>query len=234
METLSSSVSSLKVPGLHSTPPRELYTFKPPHTSNLPPYSLLSTNKPSSVTNKPTSSFTHKNFTSPFPSSSQTPSLKSPSPVVHRKPASGYAAALLDTAQCNNSLEAVERDVRRFSRLLRNQPLRAVMTGPLMEDKIKGEVMKKVAEKGKFHKYLVVLLKMLVEKKKVGMVSEVLEEFERIYDEMSGTRVVLVSSGRKMEEDQLFGIAKRVQKLSGALKVKVRHLIDESLPSFAV
>ncbi|KAK9279786.1 hypothetical protein L1049_013468 [Liquidambar formosana] len=232
MDTLSSPVSTFKVPGFHSTS-REFHHFKTPSTSNnLPPQPhLATTTKPNSFSPR-TTSISRKNSTSSFLSSSETLPLKS-SPIVHIKAASGYAAALLDIAQCNNSLQAVEKDVRRFSKLLRNEQLRAVMNDNYMGDKEKGQVVRGVAEKGKFQRHLVALLKMLVDKNKVGMVSEVLEEFERIYDELSGTRVVLVSSAAKVEEDQLFGIAKRVQKLSGAMKVKVRHLIDESLPSFA-
>lgn len=64
------------------------------------------------------------------------------------------------------------------------------------------------------------------------MVSEVLEEFERIYDELSGesTQVVWISSEKKIGEDRLFRIAKRVQELSGAVKVKLRNLVKDKLP----
>lgn len=103
-----------------------------------------------------------------------------------------------------------------------------------MSEKDKGQVIGEVVKKGRFNRHLMSLVKMLIQKNKVGIVKEVLEEFERIHDELSGTQVVLVSSATKMEEDELFGIAKRVQKLSGAAKVKVRNLVHDSLPSFAI
>lgn len=103
-----------------------------------------------------------------------------------------------------------------------------------MSEKDKGQVIGEVVKKGRFNRHLASLIKMLIQKNKVGIVKEVLEEFERIHDELSGTQVVLVSSATKMEEDQLFEIARRVQKLSGATKVKVRNLVRDSLPSFAV
>ena len=77
------------------------------------------------------------------------------------------------------------------------------------------------------------LVKMLVEKNKVGLVKQVLEEFERVYDEMLGTQVVLISSSKKIEEDRMFGIAKRVQRITGAFKVKVRNLVRHNSLSFA-
>ncbi|KAJ7962638.1 ATP synthase delta chain, chloroplastic [Quillaja saponaria] len=218
MDTLSSSVSTLKVPSFNSTT-REFYQFKtPPSTTNHPPQPYLSsTTKPNSISTK-TTSFTHKTFTTPFFSPSQTSSLLPSSPTFHRKPASGYAAALIDVAQSNSSLDLVQSEVQRLLKLLQ-----------------KGQAVRQVAEQGRFHRHLLALLKMLVKKNKVGIVQEVLEEFERIYDKLCGTQVVLVSSPAKIVEEELLGIAKRVQQLSGAAKVKVRNLIhEEGLPSYAV
>lgn len=94
------------------------------------------------------------------------------------------------------------------------------MADPAIDGKEKGMVVKEIAEKGRFHGHVVSLLRMLINKNKVEMVREVLEEFGRIYEELSGTRVVLVSSRGRLQEDELLGIAKRVQRLSGAAKVK--------------
>uniref|UniRef100_A0A5B7BR79 ATP synthase delta chain n=1 Tax=Davidia involucrata TaxID=16924 RepID=A0A5B7BR79_DAVIN len=197
MDTLSSSVSSFKVPSLHSTSREIFYHLRTPNTSHLPPHSQTqvqsSATKPNSISNRATKSFTRNKFTTSPPFF--TSSLKQSPIIVHHRAASGYAAALVDVARCNNSLEVVERDVTRFSKLLlRNEHLRA---NPSVGDKERGQLVKEVAEKGGFHRHLVVLLRMLVEKNKVGIVSEVLEEFERIYDQLSGTRVVLVSSAKR-------------------------------------
>ncbi|KAL2520869.1 ATP synthase delta chain [Forsythia ovata] len=241
MDTLSSSVPSLKIPStLHSTP-REIYHFKNPKSSHhhLPPNPQFcySTTKPAnSISTKTTTLIKY-----PFLSSSQPPSPKQSSSrteTAHLKAASGYATALLDMAQCNNSLEAVERDVRRLLKWLRNEQLCDVFTDPCVEEKEKGQVMTEVAEKGRFHKYLVKLVNLLVKKNKVGMVSEVLQEFERIYDELSGTQLVFVPSEMKRvelkQEPLLFGIAKRAQKLSGAIKVKVKHYSFSSLQEISL
>lgn len=130
-------------------------------------------------------------------------------------------------------LEVVERDVKRLSKWLCNDQLRAiVLVNPCVE---KGEILKEIVKKGKFHKYLVKLVKLLVEKNKVEMLSEVLMEFGRFYDDVSGSansQVVFVSCGEKIEENEILGIARTVQKLSGAAKVKVRQLVGE-LPSIS-
>ncbi|KAL5792187.1 hypothetical protein ACOSP7_000781 [Xanthoceras sorbifolium] len=240
MDTLSSSVSTLKVPVLHSTP-RELFHFKAPYpyTSQqqqfLPHHShLSSTTKPV----KKNSSIYPKNLNHPLVASSGSggaSSLKSAPPSVHhRKPASGYAAALLDKALCDDSLESVRKDVKRVSKLLKKEQIQALLNDPFVGEREKGEVVKKVVKIGKVNRYLAGLVRMMIEKNKVGMVSEVLDEFERIYDELCGTKVVFVSSVNKMEQNELFEIAKMVQVLSGAVNVKVRNLVEERVPSFAV
>ncbi|KDO86556.1 hypothetical protein CISIN_1g040346mg [Citrus sinensis] len=236
MDTLSSSVSTFKFAALHSTP-RELHNFKaPPNTSQShhqfhPHQSHLSSTRP----NKTAASFTRRSFSNSYPSltsSSGTSTPKSASPNSHQKPASGYAAALLDKALCHSSLEAVQRDVLKLSRLLKNEQIQAVCADPFVGDKDKGQIVKELLSSWKVNSYLAALLRMLIERNKVAMVSDVLEEFQRIYDDLIGTRVVFVSSAKKMEEDQLFHIAKRVQNLCGAAQVKIRNLIQEGVPSY--
>ncbi|KAH7519447.1 ATP synthase delta chain, chloroplastic [Ziziphus jujuba] len=235
MDTLSGSVSALKVHGRNSTS-RELYHFKTTSSTSILPYSASKSNL---ISNK-TTSFSPKTFTpiflSPSPTLSFTSSSSSSSPTLHQKPASGYAAALLGIAQSNGSIDPVEKDVQRLLKLLRNKQVQAVLTDPLVGEKQKGLVMiDEVANyKGMFHKHLVSLVKMLVRKNKASLIEEVLEEFERIYDELSGTKVVLVSSAKKMKEDQLSKIAMSVQSLTGAVKVKVRNLVHENSLSYAV
>ncbi|PIN05995.1 hypothetical protein CDL12_21455 [Handroanthus impetiginosus] len=242
MDTLSSSVSTFKLPSLYPKSP-ELHNLK----NHLPRQSYLinsSTTGPSTskVSNKATSNFTttqYKNLTLPCVNSSQAilPPLKQSSKrEFNHKASSGYAVALLDVARSKNLLEEVEKDVKRLSKWLRNEQLQGIITNPFVDTKEKGEIVKEMVKKGKFNKHLVKLVNLLAEKTKVEILSEVLMEFGRIYDELIGstTQVVLVPCGVKMEENQVFKIAKRVQKISGAVKVKVRQLVDGRLPSFAV
>ncbi|KAJ8541913.1 hypothetical protein K7X08_016779 [Anisodus acutangulus] len=154
---------------------------------------------------------------------------------AHTRASSGYATALIDIGKCNNSLENLEKDVRRLSRWLRNEHIRAIMTDPFVENKEKGYVLEEILSKGKFNKHLVGVVNMLVEKKKLEIVGEVLMEFERIYDQLCGTQVVLVSSEVKMERDKVWGLAKKVQELSGAEKVKIKviNLVDDKKRSLS-
>ncbi|PON75458.1 ATPase, OSCP/delta subunit [Parasponia andersonii] len=194
MDTLSSSVSTLKVPTLHSisttTSSRELnhfksYTTNTPYTPNLTPHTHLfssttTTTKPiNSISSTKPTSFTIPIFPSP-----------PPSPATHRSPAAGYAAALFDVAQLNNSVDLMGKDVERLSKLLRSNRVRVVLSDPFLGEEEKGRVVKGLAEKGRFNRHLVCLVKILVGRKKVGALSQVLDVFERVYDAVLGTQVV--------------------------------------------
>ncbi|XP_061372885.1 ATP synthase subunit delta, chloroplastic [Gastrolobium bilobum] len=229
MDTLSSSVSTLKVPTLPPTN-REFYHFKRTTyaTPNCPPNPqphVSSTSLPNLVPK--TKTFSHKSSTSLALDTSPL-KLKPSSPIFHRKPATGYAAAVIDVAQSSNSLHMVQKDVQSLLKFIQHVTFQSTLVDPSMVEELKGQAMRHVVEQGNFHGHLVGLLKMLLKKNKVGIVQEVLEEFERIYDELCGTQVVLVSSTTKMGEEELFGIAKSVQQLSGAVRVKVRNLVQSS------
>lgn len=232
MDTFSSSVSTFKLPSLPPTH-RELHHFKStPYSSSSPHRPQAQAQAQVSSASKPnlipkSYPFSHNKSSSSslvFPKSSQIPS-SSQNSIFYRKPSTGYAAAIVDVAQISNSLHLVQRDVHRLLGFLKNVKI----------EESSMVVVREVVEKGGFfHRHVVSLVKMLVKKNKIGILKEVLEEFERIYDELCGTQVVLVSSDTKMKEDQLFGIAEDVHKLSGAFKVKVRNFVHESSPSFTV
>ncbi|MED6181912.1 hypothetical protein PIB30_023753 [Stylosanthes scabra] len=193
MDTLSSTVSTLNIassPTQTHHHHRELFYHHFIRTTpNRQPYVSIT---PKTSTNKTSSSSSTFLSLSASPSSSplQPCSSSSSSPIFHSKAATGYAAATIEVAQRTKSLHAVHRDVQRLLRFLQSSN----------NNNNKGEeaavtmIMKKVAEEqGKFQiqRHVVALLRMLMKKGKVGIVGEVLEEFERIYVELCGTQVVL-------------------------------------------
>lgn len=65
-----------------------------------------------------------------------------------------------------------------------------------VEDRAKGDVVKELVEKGKFEGHLVGLVKMVIGKgKRVGIVREVLEEFDRIFYHLTPTLLLPSSYG---------------------------------------
>ncbi|KAM0015967.1 putative ATPase, OSCP/delta subunit, F1F0 ATP synthase OSCP/delta subunit domain superfamily [Helianthus debilis subsp. tardiflorus] len=186
MEAIPTTVPSINVRKLHP---------KPHHLRHLKP-SLHLHHHPISVAGKPPTSISTKPTTIPSDHTNTPHHLLHPPPSrtqTHRNAATGYAAALIDAALSSNSLDAVYKDVKRLLKWLQcNEMLKGVMADPLVEEGVKGKVVKEVAEKGKLRRQVVAMVKMLVAKSKAGMVVQVMEEFEGIYYQLNtGLRVVV-------------------------------------------
>ncbi|KAJ0779453.1 putative ATPase, OSCP/delta subunit, F1F0 ATP synthase OSCP/delta subunit domain superfamily [Helianthus annuus] len=184
MEAISTTVPSINVRKLHPKP-HHLRHLKPSLHLHHHPISVAG-KPPTSISTKPTTP-SHHTYTPhhlhPPPSRTQT---------HHRNATTGYAAALIDAALSSNSLDAIYKDVKRLLKWLQcNEMLKGVMADPLVEEGVKGRVVKEVAEKGKLRRQVVAMVKMLVAKSKAGMVVQVMEEFEGIYYQLNtGLRVV--------------------------------------------
>ncbi|KAL5705383.1 hypothetical protein ACHQM5_023692 [Ranunculus cassubicifolius] len=170
MEILSTSVSTLRIHNLPSTTiPRDQFNlYKPPQPApHLLPHLH---NKPNPISNRASSPFKNRALfsNSNLHFHSATPTPKHVSPILHTKPTIGYAAALLDVAHCNNNLATVETDVRRLSKFLRHKDIKPILIDPFTNDTTKGQVIKEILEKGRFQRDLVVVMKILIEKNKIG------------------------------------------------------------------
>ncbi|KAF8024518.1 hypothetical protein BT93_F1635 [Corymbia citriodora subsp. variegata] len=201
METLSSSVSSTLLhnklpPSLHPSSSSSHHLHFISHRSPAPTaattYFLSSSSLHSSSPSNPLYSITGNVDADNRPLSPVT---------VHRKAATGYAAALIDAAQSNHSLRQVESDVHRLSLLLRSVQLGEIFSDPFASPADRERILKAISKQGRFHRHLVALLKMFIRKNQFEMVGEVLGEFKRIYrDMMSGSGAASSSPATKVGE----------------------------------
>ncbi|XP_071741305.1 uncharacterized protein [Rutidosis leptorrhynchoides] len=189
MEVISTSVPpSINLPKTH-----HLHHLKPPflHHQN---HHISTTKHHTSITSTNPTLSSHHKFT-PFPSTSPPP----PPPKTahtHRNAATGYAAALVDAAICSNSFDGVYKDVKKLLEwLTNNEMLKDVMSDVLVDDGVKGRVMKEVVVNGKLRRQVVAMVKMLVAKNKIAMVEQVMVEFEKIYFDLN---CVTITSSLKM------------------------------------
>lgn len=152
-----------------------------------------------------------------------------PIAVVLDSAAGGYAAALLEIGQTNNILDIINRDIEKLSHFLKNQEIYDFLINSIVDNKKKKSILKAIADDAKFHTYTLKFLNLLVDKKSVGIIKNILKEFEKIYNEVTDTQVAIVSSALKLEKYQLSQIAKNIQRLTGAKNVKLQNVIDPSV-----
>ncbi|KAK3276620.1 hypothetical protein CYMTET_15320 [Cymbomonas tetramitiformis] len=142
--------------------------------------------------------------------------------------ASGYANALVELAQSANALEAIHTDLDALDSVMSEEVI-DFLCNPLMTAERKKEVLKKVCTDGSFSAYTGNFLNVLVDKKRIGLIKEVVSEFDDAYCELTDTQVATVTSAVKLENEQQFLIAKKMQEMTGAKNIKLKPQVDPSL-----
>lgn len=238
MDTLTQSLATLNV---HSRPPAQVLQSREP--VQLLPAAILSPRSHSSRPFAPAHlTISKKGIEAAFKNSytldalaSRIPQANAESPVrravvvMRDSAAGGYAAALLQLAQANNMLEMINGDMEKLSHLLKNRELYDFLINPITENGKKKSILKSIADDAKFQTYTLNFLNLLISKQKIGIVNNILKEFESLYNELTDTQVAFVSSALKLENRELAQIAKKIQSLTGARNVKLKCIIDSSL-----
>ncbi|KAG2439043.1 hypothetical protein HYH02_006571 [Chlamydomonas schloesseri] len=141
-----------------------------------------------------------------------------------------YAKALVELADEKGKLEAVHADVDAVAGLMKeNAKLSALIMNPVVESDKKRAVLAKIAKEAGFQQYTINWLNLLVEKDRLSLVPEICECFEDLYCQMTDTQVATLRSAVKLEQEQQFLIAKKLQELTGSKNIKLKPVIDSSL-----
>jgi len=148
--------------------------------------------------------------------------------VGNEKVAEGYATALAEVATSNNSLEAVHSDMETLETLFTPE-LESFLANPVHSDDNKKSVLVKMAEQAQFTPYTTNFLKLLVDKRRSSAIAAMVSAFDDKYCELTNTEVAMVASAVKLESEQQFLIAKKLQELTGAKNIKLKPTVDESL-----
>ncbi|GBF98293.1 F-type H+-transporting ATPase subunit delta [Raphidocelis subcapitata] len=141
-----------------------------------------------------------------------------------------YAKALVELAEEKGRLEQVHADVDAMAGLVKdNAKLRDLLFSPVIEDDKKKAVLAKVSKEAGFQKFTSNFLNLLVEKDRLNLLDEICESFEEQYCELTDTQVATLRSAVKLEQEQQFLIAKKLQELTGSKNIKLKPVIDTTL-----
>ena len=152
-------------------------------------------------------------------------------PARQANPASqGYAVALADSAQASGNLEAVHQDCETFAAYAAASPgILTCLANPVLTDEKKKDLITKMAKESSFSPLFVSFLGLLVDKRRTGLTAQILDEFEAIYCGLTDTQVATVTSAVKLEIEQQFAIAKKLQSMTGAKNIKLKPIVDPSI-----
>lgn len=145
--------------------------------SSKPKTTKLISNKTTTTSSTSTSLFTTSNSNTSTSTHGHAHILAGPhinSFRHYHRASTGYAVALLEAGRSHNVLEAVSRDVKRLSEWLPCSP----------KDGSSAQEVVKQCSRFRLEKHLVKLVKLLVEKGKVDLLSQVLSEFGKMYHQL--------------------------------------------------
>lgn len=143
--------------------------------------------------------------------------------------AGGYATALAELAESTGCLEAIHKDIENFGEILKNPEILEFLVSPVVREEKKKAILKTLADDAKFNSFTLNFFYVLIDKKRFGLILDVVKEFSTIYYDLTDTQVATVASAVKIEKAQLALIAKKIQTLSGARNVRIKNVIDPSL-----
>ncbi len=141
-----------------------------------------------------------------------------------------YANALLSTAQGNGALDAVHADIDAISTVMKDsQDIKEFLANPTIPEEKKKQMVAQMASESGFNKYTVNFLNILIDQNRIDAITEVCDAFESKYCELTDTQVAVLRSAVKLEQEQQFLIAKKLQELTKSKNVKIKPVVDESL-----
>ncbi|KAL4559060.1 hypothetical protein LXL04_031193 [Taraxacum kok-saghyz] len=140
-----------------------------------------------------------------------------------------YAFALAEVASSNGTLDATAADVEKLDKLFSDKPVFDFFVSPIVSLEQKRELIDDITSSGSLQLYVCNFLNILVERKRIEFIKEIVKEFEIAYNKLTETEMAIVTSVVQLEKQHLAQIAKQVQRLTRARNVRIKTAIDETL-----
>lgn len=138
-----------------------------------------------------------------------------------------YAKATLDLAIEKKVDVALEKDMRLVvTAIAENGELKDVLGSPVISGEVKksilSDVFKGIHELGKG------LIELLVDKKRIALLSEVASQYIRLHEEFKGERVAYVTTAVPLTKSVEEKLLKKVEQITGE-KVTLENQVDENI-----
>lgn len=140
-----------------------------------------------------------------------------------------YARALMDVAQSTNSTDALGEQVRGLVALMEESPqLRDFVGNPIVDADAKKAVLRRVLGE-QDNSYLGNFLMLLVDKRRIGLVDKILEQFLALLRELNKTALAEVTAAKELSEEQKQQIIDRVKVMASTDSVEIKTAVDPDL-----
>lgn len=145
-----------------------------------------------------------------------------------------YARALLEIAQEEGALERFEQDLTRFADTLAgSRDLEMVLTNPVFEAEARKRILREVAGRLGVAPLVVNLLCLLVDKRKLVVLPDILREYRALVDKAAGRVEALLVMATQADPATVSQVEGQLAKWTGK-RVRLTTRVDPSLIGGAV
>ncbi|CAO2829784.1 unnamed protein product [Amaranthus hypochondriacus] len=144
-------------------------------------------------------------------------------------PAGRYAAALAEVANSNGTLETTASDVDKIDKIFSDEQVYAFFANPVISTEKKRQMLDEIVDSSKLQPHTANFLNILVDADRIELITDIVKEFDVVFNQITNTELAVVSSVVPLENDHLAQIAKGVQRLTGAKNVRIKTVIDPDL-----
>jgi F-type H+-transporting ATPase subunit delta len=140
-----------------------------------------------------------------------------------------YADAFLQLAQASGDTETVVAQARELLALWQASPeLREAMASPVLEPEAKKKALLALFSKDLNPTFLN-LLKLLADRRRIGVLDAVLERMLELYREQNGIALATITAATSLSDAQQAQLADKVKAVAGTDKVEIVTAVDPSL-----
>ncbi len=140
-----------------------------------------------------------------------------------------YAQALMSLAQSQNLVDRFGEDVRSLlTTLVASPDLKAFLANPLMPMAGKKAALNQIVD-DQVHPYLKNFLMLLVDRRRIGFLDGICQEFQSLLRDLKQAVLAEVTSAVELNEGQKAAVRDRVKTMTGAQSVELDTQIDPDL-----
>ncbi|MCX2718574.1 ATP synthase F1 subunit delta [Lentiprolixibacter aurantiacus] len=138
-----------------------------------------------------------------------------------------YAKAILDLAIDKKADADLENDMRLVvSTIQENGELKDVLGSPVISGEVKKSILSGVFKD--IHELGHGLIELLIDKKRISLLSEVAAQYVRLHEEFKGERVAYVTTAVPLNKSLQDRLLQQVEKITGD-KVTLENQVDENV-----
>jgi F-type H+-transporting ATPase subunit delta len=139
-----------------------------------------------------------------------------------------YAEALFSAVLDAGRLQQVDAEAQSLATLFSDRSVRNFLTTPqIAAERKKAVIDKQLA--GKLDSTLINLLKLMVDKNRIGELPQVLEYFDQLTDQSRGVEEVTIYSAVPLSDEQRSTIVDQLKRFSAYGELRVRAEVDPAL-----